>query len=351
VYSIYFVNHAYYQHPKNELHPQAIEFPDVFSPEFEAHCDSLAKEKTAAVKDDPYLLGYSFTDCPILTEIEAAPRLWSLYCKAHPGVIPWPRRLRNGGAGCPGKKVYVELMQERYCKNIDSFNKVYNTRFDSFEELLATEDWRIGYDLENDHENEDNRAFLESIVDRYYSTIVKAIKKYDSHHLILGDKMNWNTGLDDFVVKTAGRYCDLIFYQYYAFPDEHLELCERANKLTGKPVYCGDSGFATPEYPNMPYPYGAACSSPEDRGRIAYLTLHTLFERPYFVGWDWCGLMDQWMMSEKWGQHSGLQNPYGEWHKPIVKSLREISLHLYDIARLRGGDMMRQDYWYLKDST
>ncbi len=347
VCSMYFVDHAYYLHPKNRQHPREIHFPDVFSPEFDKHCDQFAKEKTASVKADSYLLGYSFTDCPILTEIEAAPRLWSLYCKSHPGVIPWPRKLRNLGAGSTGKKVYTQLMAERYGKDINSFNSVYGTGFQSFDELLAAENWRIGYDLENSSENGDNTAFLHAIVDQYYKTAVAAVKRYDNNHLIFGDKMNWNTGFDDFVVKAAGKYCDVTFYQYYAFPDEHLELCERAYKLTGKPVYCGDSNFVTPEYPNMPYPYGPACSSPDDRARVTYLAMHTLFERPYFVGWDWCGLMDEWQMSEKWGQHSGIQNPFGEWHKPVADALRDVSLHLYDIARLRAGNMRRQDDWYL----
>ena len=335
-----FVNHAYY------LNPEDIEFPDVFAPPFAAHCDAFAREQAGSRKDDPWLLGYSFTDCPVLTETEAAPRPWSLYCKKHPGVIPWSRRLRNLGAGSAGKKVYTDLMAERYDADISAFNSVYGTQFASFEALLGAENWRSGYDLENKREHADNARFLEKIVAQYYKTTTDAVRKHDPNHVVFGDKMNWNTGFDDFVVKTAGKYCDLTLYLFYGFPDEHLEYCERAHTLTGKPVYSGDSNFVTPQYPNMPYPFGPSCGSQEERGRITYLALHMLFARPYFVGWDWCGAMDQWISYERSGQHSGLQNPFGEFHQPVLNALRDTSIHLYDIARLRAGRMQREDDWH-----
>ena len=43
-------------------------FVDVFSPEFTRHCDGLARKIALYVKDDPFLLGYSMTDCTMFTE-------------------------------------------------------------------------------------------------------------------------------------------------------------------------------------------------------------------------------------------------------------------------------------------
>lgn len=39
-------------------------FPDVFSPEFEAHCDRIARDTCGQLADDPWLIGYCYSDAP-----------------------------------------------------------------------------------------------------------------------------------------------------------------------------------------------------------------------------------------------------------------------------------------------
>ena len=41
-------------------------FKDVFSPEFTSHCDRLARRFAAPLAEDPFLLGYAMTDCPLI---------------------------------------------------------------------------------------------------------------------------------------------------------------------------------------------------------------------------------------------------------------------------------------------
>ena len=40
------------------------DFPDVFSEEFARKCDRLAKEVCTRLRDDPYLIGYFYSDTP-----------------------------------------------------------------------------------------------------------------------------------------------------------------------------------------------------------------------------------------------------------------------------------------------
>lgn len=58
-------------------------FLDVFTPEFVARCDRMANEVATPVKDDPFLIGYTMTDCPLLTEED---------CRERPDVIGGARR-------------------------------------------------------------------------------------------------------------------------------------------------------------------------------------------------------------------------------------------------------------------
>jgi hypothetical protein len=54
--------------------PSEEDFLDVFSQEFVDHCSARAREIALPRKDDCYLIGYFFTDCPIFTDRDAAPR-------------------------------------------------------------------------------------------------------------------------------------------------------------------------------------------------------------------------------------------------------------------------------------
>ncbi|MDP6723534.1 MAG: hypothetical protein QGF59_33020, partial [Pirellulaceae bacterium] len=58
-------------------------FIDVFAKEFETHCDALAKRFAAPARNDPFLLGYAMTDCPLFTEED---------CRERPDVIGGARR-------------------------------------------------------------------------------------------------------------------------------------------------------------------------------------------------------------------------------------------------------------------
>jgi hypothetical protein len=53
-------------------------FLDVFSSEFSARCERLVKEVAAPLKDNPFLIGCSLTDCPLFTEED---------CRERPDII------------------------------------------------------------------------------------------------------------------------------------------------------------------------------------------------------------------------------------------------------------------------
>ena len=131
-------------------------FRDVFSPEFEQHCDALAKKIALPIKDDPYLLGYSMTDCTLFTEEDLRERPDVIGGKRRESRIGFPRRLRNLGANAPGKKAYVQTMRDLYRDSIVDFNATYETQFDSFDALAAAENWRPQTQLSNANETRDN---------------------------------------------------------------------------------------------------------------------------------------------------------------------------------------------------
>ena len=314
------------------MHPTRDDFLDVWGDGYRLHVDRLVDELVAPCKDDPYLMGYFMTACPIYTELEAAARPNCIHGMARPASPTWPNVLRNLDASEPGKQKYLAFIRERYGDSIEAFNDVYDTEFTSFADL-ERRNWRPGVDQQNAREIEDNSQFLFMIVDQAYRTQTEAIRRVDGNHLIFGDKLNGNADTRDEVVTIAGKYFDLIFYGYYAFYDDHKALLDRWSKLTDKPFFSADASINVPSR-EVPSPFGPHCPTQEDRAERTHELLAGCFSRDDFVGWHWCGWMDQWHVGETplGKQHGGLQDPFGNYHLPMLHVFSQFSALMYDRA-------------------
>ena len=268
----------------------------------------------------------------MFTDLDAAARGNIVYGAWRDGVPTWPRRLRNLGGEAPGKRVYVETVRRLHGDDVESFDAAYGTDFGSFGELQGAVEWRPLVDETNETELRDNAEFLLEVVDRYYETAVGAIRRYDGTHLILGNKLNGNTGVPDGIVRLAGKHMDLVFYQYYGRYGEQAATLDGYAELTGKAVLNGDSAYSAPDE-HMGNPYGPHCRDQEERAEWFREFATQAFARPEFVGWNWCGWMDSWEERQINKQHSGIQDPFGRKYEPITGAMAEFGARMYTIAR------------------
>ena len=308
-------------------------FLDVFSDEFALRCDRMAAELAAPVRDDPFLLGYAMTDCPLLTEEDCRERPDVIGGARREARIGWPRRLRNLGEGSPGKIAYVETMRELYRDDIGSFNATYGTRFDSFGALASAEHWRPRTDLSNANETRDNVAFLQRVVAQYYRAGRDAIRRHDPNHMFFGDKINANTDSLDTVLPVTSQFTDVVFYQMYARYEVQEPGLDRWSALVDKPMINGDSAF-TMITEHMPRPYGPVADSLEQRADWTQEFFRSAFARPEFVGWHYCGLIDAPNQIERKQarQHSGLIDGYGKPYPVLKEVMERCSAEMYEIA-------------------
>lgn len=308
-------------------------FRDVFAEEFVQHCDRMAKNIAAPAKDDPFLLGYAMTDCPLLTEEDCRERPDVIGGARRRARIGWPRRLRNLPASAAGKQAYVRTMKDLYRGEIGDFNKTYGTGFESFDSLAAAGDWRPQTDLSNGNETRDNVEFLKRVVAKYYATARDAIRRYDSNHLFVGDKINANTDTLDTVLPITSQFTDVVFYQMYARYEVQKPGLDRWSKIADKPLINGDSAF-TMITDSMPRPYGPVADSLGQRAEWTAEFFQKAFARPDFVGWHYCGLIDasNRVPRKQARQHSGLLDGYGEPYPALKKVLRACTDEMYDIA-------------------
>ena len=308
-------------------------FKDVFAADFESHCDQLAKEIAAPLKDDPFLLGYAMTDCPLFTEEDCRARTDVIGGARRKARIGWPRRLRNLGPQAPGKQVYVQEMKAIYHDNIQTFNATYQTNFDSFDSLAIAQQWRLETDLGNPNETRDNHFFLHRVVEKYYQTALDAIRRYDPNHLFIGDKLNANTDSMDTVLPVTSRFTDVLFYQMYGRYEVQLPRLNRWSTKVDQPIINGDSAF-TMITEHMPRPYGPIADDLEQR--VAWTTefFQQAFARPEFVGWHYCGLIDadNQIPSKVARQHSGLMDGFGKPYPLLQKNLKACVDQMYKWA-------------------
>ncbi|MFW5760823.1 MAG: hypothetical protein ACOCXH_07590 [Cyclobacteriaceae bacterium] len=200
--------------------PSRSDFPDVWSSDFYNHCDQLAKNVAGELKNDPYLLGYFMTDCPILTEKDAAERGNIIYSPARPASPTWPQVIRNMTGDMPGKQKYVDHVKFKYNNSI------------------------------------------------------KALM--------------------------------------------------------------GDASVHVP-YKNLPDPFGPQSANQQARIEDVKTLYLNAFKRDDFLGWHWCGWMDDWEASGNAGkQHGGIQDPFGNFH-PVAEFLSEFSKKMYYIV-LEGDE-------------
>lgn len=185
---------------------------DFRSDEWKDWCEYVARDHCAELSDDPNLIGYFYSDCPMW--IHNRPN------SAWRGPIFDPERLNS----------------------------------------------------------ESGRKELTEIAHSYYKTTHDAIRRYDKHHLILGDRYEANAPIAMEVVNAAKPYVDVLSFQDFREPVKHLK---EWHEKTGKPVLLADA--ARIKWQTVPGEF-----TPNDGDWYAE-TLAALHENPGCIGFHLCG--------------------------------------------------------------
>jgi len=223
-------------------------FPDVFGDQFVERCDRLAKEVCLELRNDPFLIGYFYSDAPN----------WRLWAK------------------------------------------------------------RLGV------------SKLKTVSERYYRVIHDAIRRYDSNHLILGDRYKADRvfpeaeskihGLPDVVLDAMKETVDVLSIEYYRPGDWFEQDLEEWYQLTGKPILLADSAFLAPTDVLKISPSSPIYVSNQAERGLAYLKFaRRVFSKPQVVGWHWCAF------GRSKGRNSGLLDGEDKPYQECVKTMCEFN--------------------------
>ena len=176
--------------------------------------------------------------------------------------------------------------------------------------------WAEGLDL-NDA---GDLAKLERIVRRYFQVTTRAIRRYDSNHLIFGPRFGRPKDMPDWLLKLAGEYFDVLLMNRYVTAEQVKTELARWHELSGRPVLISDMLYLAPTE-LLSVGKKAPCYVPDQKARgEAYATFaEAAFSQSFIVGLHWCAFL------ENRTRKSGLKNYLDEPYRDCVNRMRDFN--------------------------
>lgn len=160
--------------------------------------------------------------------------------------------------------------------------------------------------------SEAGRKELSALARCYYKTTHDAIRRYDKHHLLLGDRYEANAPIAMEVINAALPYVDVLSFQDFRDPVKHLD---EWYKKTGKPVLLADAAGVrvkqTGEFKPNNGPWYAE-------------TLAAAHQNPGCVGYHLCGAYQR-NKARCRGLLDEMENPDTEHVQIMMDANRQIS--------------------------
>lgn len=273
-----------YQQPGHTGYPKDAIF--VFDPDFEIFCDEHAKQ-LLKYKDDPNLFGH-FSDNEMPFKFKAIDNYLSLPEDDH------------------GRKVAENWLREKGIKK---------------EQI-------------NDEHREE---FMALVGEKYFSTVSKAIKKYDPNHMYIGARFYSNEKHHEKFMRAIGPHLDLISTNYYNHWTPNKKHLKEWTEWTGKPFIVTEY-YTKGEDSGMGNISGAGwiVRTQEDRGLFYQNYNLALLESKNCIGWHYFKYIDN-DPNQKGVDPSNVDankgivsNRYVPW-TPMLDKMKELNMQVYHV--------------------
>ena len=166
---------------------------------------------------------------------------------------------------------------------------------------------------------EAGRKELRELAQAYYQTTHDAIRRYDKHHLILGDRYEANAPIADEVIEAALPFVDVLSFQDFRAPTKHLA---EWHEKTGKPVLLADA--AKMKWQTDPGEFT------RNEGAWYAETLEGLFASRGCVGFHLCGAYQR-NRARRYGLLDEQENPDAENVALIEAANKQIAKRIANI--------------------
>lgn len=217
--------------------------------------DSVAKRA-----DDPLLIGYFLENEPILEEI--------------PRVVP----TLPGKFAC--KQRLVKMLREKYA-TIEAYNKAWDAKAASFDALADA-----GLAVRTDAAKADVAAFTELFHETYLKFVRETFNKYDRNHMLIGNRLQPGTIMNEAMMRLQGKYLDVISFNYYTHYLDKTLLAKIYGWTGGRPMILSEFYWDSPRDSGLP---GGVkdVNSQEERGKAYRMYVEQAASTGFIVGIEW----------------------------------------------------------------
>lgn len=197
------------------------------------------------------------------------------------------------GADSYVKQDMVEWLQTKY-NSFAEFEALWQTGATSWSTLLSKKISKYDGDSKAQEAVDVMNAYIDRFCDQLFSTCVRAIRRFDTNHMIWGPRfITWPSNT---VVRSAAEHFDAISFDVYSYKfydvvfDRYYEACKEFNTPFLITEY-GNESMDIPHYaaPETRADYGsvklmAPLENNTKRGQAYAHQTEAMADKPYFIG-------------------------------------------------------------------
>jgi len=239
---------------------------DPFEPKVLAQMDTAFAKSVAANASDPLLIGYFLAN--------------------EQGFEDLPRAAAALSGKHAAKQRLIEMLQKKY-PDIAAFNTAWGMNAASFEALADR-----GLPLTTKAAFDDMQAFSELFLDTYYRSITETFHKYDTNHMLIGNRWQPGTANNETLCRVAGTYMDVISINYYTAGID-AAFIRRLYEWTGHKPQMWSEFYYTAEKESNVSAGGNDMATQQERGLAYRNYVEGAAALGFVVGTEWFTLIDQ----------------------------------------------------------
>ena len=285
---------------------------DPFEPSNAPQLAASFAKNVAPGANEPLLIGYFLSNEPLFEDV--------------PKVVP----TLDATHAC--KRELVAMLRAKY-RDIGAFNAAWKSDFAEFDALL-----NASLAVQTSAASSDMGAFYEKFLDNYFRLVTRTFRRYDSHHLLIGNRLQAGTINNETLCRLSGQYLDVVSFNYYTYGLD-TDLLKRLNKWSGgRPMMLTEFYWGAPSQSGLGS--SQAVATQRERGLAYRNYVEGAAALGFVVGTEWFTLVDQ-SATGRWfeGIH-GEGNNTGLWSvadRPWSAALSEMSQTNGDIYRVWLG--------------
>jgi len=284
---------------------------DPFDEKNQAAVEASFAERLPAAANDPLLVGYFLVNEPLYEDV--------------PHVVP---HLKGSKYAC--KRQLVQGLRDKY-KTIEAFNTAWGMTAQSFDDLTDA-----GLPVTTAAAASDVQAFTDLFFETYYKLVADTFHKYDTNHMLIGNRFQSGTINNAHLLATCGKYMDVVSFNYYTCGVDK-DFLKRIQKWCGKPMVLTEFFYSSPKESGLPGG-GNDTATQEQRGLAYRNYVEQTASMDFILGNEWFTLVDQ-SFTGRWFQqfngenaNSGLIAVTDRPWKPMLAQMMKTNYDIYAIA-------------------